>query len=326
LGSSNFVLQLDRLPLGRGLWQSTVMADPSRGDWQCPNEECYNHTNFPDSYVYGSNMNCKKCGTGKSAQRAGDWCCPNQQCVNSKNCVYGSKYQCPKCGCPKPPVGTGKDGFGKGKGAGMGKGKGKGKGKGAGMGMGMMGMMDLMRMPTRPLPALPMRNGDWHCPNAYCKNHSGSVVYSSKSTCPLCGANKPEASFMGAMRGSPYGGNEFAMYGGNEFAMYGGKEFARGKGGRPGDWNCPNPECKNHLDNVVYGSKDHCPLCATPKPETGARVARMRPGDWHCSNPDCKNHTANVVYANKTHCPLCNDPRPGLDERARSRSPRSSPF
>merc|ERR1712137_930239 len=36
--------------------------------------------------------------------------------------------------------------------------------------------------------------------------------------------------------------------------------------GKPGDWNCPNPECKNHTENFVFASKDACPLCGTPKP------------------------------------------------------------
>jgi len=292
------------------------MADPSRGDWQCPNEQCHNHVNYPNAFVYGSSMNCKKCGTGKAAQRAGDWCCPNPQCVNQKNCVYGSKSTCPKCGCPKPALG-------------MGKGMGKGKqwmpldslGKGMGMGMGMgMGGAPMQALPQRGVP--PARQGDWHCPNAGCKNHQGNVVYGSKASCPLCGTAKPPGAGMAAPFPNPYVDPPFAMGG----AM-------GGKGSRPGDWHCPNPGCKNHVGNVVYGSKDHCPLCDTPKPvgagahgmamRMGGGVA-MRPGDWHCENPNCKNHTDNVVYASKTHCPLCNSPNPALDgERLRSRSPRA---
>mmetsp|Transcript_12913 Transcript_12913/g.17415 ORF Transcript_12913/g.17415 Transcript_12913/m.17415 type:complete len:276 (+) Transcript_12913:47-874(+) len=275
------------------------MADPSRGDWQCPNEQCHNHINYPNAYVYGSSINCKKCGTGKAAQRAGDWCCPNPQCVNQKNCVYGSKSICPKCGCPKPAAGMGKGG------AWM----------PVSMGKGMGGP---------PMQALPMnggvppaRPGDWHCSNAECKNHTANVVYGSKTACPVCGTAKPVSPVMAATfvnHVNPYVG-------------------ATGFNSRPGDWNCPNPSCKNHVDNVVYGSKDHCPLCDTPKPvgagahgmamRMGGGVA-MRPGDWHCENPNCKNHTDNVVYASKTHCPLCNSPNPALDgERLRSRSPRA---
>ena len=89
-------------------WSGHPMADAARNDWQCPNTQCINHTNYPASYVYGSSVNCKKCGTGKAAQRPGDWCCPNPQCINHRNCVYGSKSMCPKCGCPRPPLSMGK--------------------------------------------------------------------------------------------------------------------------------------------------------------------------------------------------------------------------
>jgi len=274
------------------------MADVSRGDWQCPNEQCFNHTNFPNAYVYGNNVNCKKCGTGKTAQRAGDWCCPNPQCLNHKNCVYGSKAACPRCGTPKP--------------AGLG---GKGVGKGAGMGMMAIAMqphaaMGMQAGPGRSQP----REGDWHCANPECKNHTANVVYGSKTSCPICGEAKPDAPVMAAARayGNRFPGNQFA--GGQSATPM--SKFAR-----PGDWNCPNPECKNHVNNAVYGSKDHCPLCDMPKPSTGARIVGQRPGDWHCPNAYCKNHTDNIIFASKDQCPLCSTSRP-VNGRARSRSPR----
>lgn len=49
-------------------------------------------------------VNCPKCGTGKSASKPGDWCCPNPQCVNHQNTVYGSKMQCTRCGAARPPL------------------------------------------------------------------------------------------------------------------------------------------------------------------------------------------------------------------------------
>jgi len=277
------------------------MADISRGDWQCPNPQCYNHANFPNSYVYGSSVNCKKCGTGRVATRPGDWCCPNPQCVNSRNCVYGSKSVCPKCGCLKPAA-LGKGGGAEG--AGQGQpwcrpvlGKGAAGDLGALWGAGLDVALGLAR------------KGDWHCPNSACKNHTGNVVYASKTMCPLCGMAKPALPPM---------------------ALPLGNQFQNGR--RAGDWNCPNAGCKNHVENVVYASKTHCPLCSTPKPQEGATrcaaVAETRPGDWHCPNSVCKNHRANVVYASKTVCPLCQTPRPALnggDERLRSRSPRAEP-
>jgi len=291
--------------LRRPLARNTAMADIARGDWQCPNDQCYNHTNFPEAYVYGSSVNCKKCGTGRAAQRAGDWCCPNPNCINHTNCVYGSKAFCNKCGTPKPVLGGGRGGA--------------------------PAMPAPMCMPARGLGhggVAPTREGDWHCANPSCKNHTANVVYASKTSCPICGMPKPDAPVMAQAQQAF--GNRMQM--------------AVGKGARPGDWNCPNPDCKNHSGNVVYGSKEFCPLCNTPKPENVAgggvtggmgygftpqvsSVHGTRPGDWHCPNVNCKNHSANVVYGSKSHCPLCNTPNPNGDGRMRSRSPRSTmPF
>jgi len=289
-----------------------MAADLARGDWQCPNEQCYNHTNFPNAYVYGSSVNCKKCGTGRSAQRPGDWCCPNPNCINQTNCVYGSKAMCPKCGTPKPVVNGG---------------------KGGNPTPNLMAHMQAMQaMGGRGGPVAPPREGDWHCANANCKNHTGNVVYSSKTSCPLCGMAKPDSPVMASVTPQQ-------TFGGNRMQPQTQMQMAVGKGARPGDWNCPNPNCKNHMGNVVYGSKEFCPLCNTPRPENGAggaggmgygappvsSVPNTRPGDWHCPNPSCKNHTHNVVYAGKAACPLCNTPNPNGDG-VQSRNPRSMPY
>eukprot|EP00403_Amphidinium_massartii_P010603 CAMPEP_0178427404 /NCGR_PEP_ID=MMETSP0689_2-20121128/29730_1 /TAXON_ID=160604 /ORGANISM="Amphidinium massartii, Strain CS-259" /LENGTH=155 /DNA_ID=CAMNT_0020049115 /DNA_START=157 /DNA_END=624 /DNA_ORIENTATION=+ len=114
----------------------------------------------------------------------------------------------------------------------------------------------------------------------------------------------------------------------------------------PGDWHCPNPECKNHRDNVVYGSKTICPLCHTPKGDHPGMVPEQnppqqqhgqkggRPGDWQCPNPSCKNHT-NLVYGSKDVCNLCGARKPSASfkltntqdlARDRSRSPMGSNF
>mmetsp|Transcript_107027 Transcript_107027/g.284782 ORF Transcript_107027/g.284782 Transcript_107027/m.284782 type:complete len:293 (-) Transcript_107027:174-1052(-) len=288
-----------------------AQADPNRGDWQCPNEQCYNHTNYPMAYVYGSSVNCKKCGTGRAAVRPGDWCCPNPQCMNHTNCVYASKAACPKCGCPKP---TGSNG---GAGGAMGQ---KG-GMAMGMAMGGMGMNNYCVPGMPPTGVSPPRIGDWHCPVQACKNYRDNVIFSSKLSCPICGTAKPESPVMAAPAPTPVMG----MGGGNPMV----------KGARPGDWHCANPDCKNHTENVVYGSKDICPLCAMPKPVIPVTTAapprfaaltyggapprpvpNQRPGDWHCANPNCKNHTDNIVYAGKTVCPLCFTPKD--DSRVRA--------
>merc|ERR1712039_1124034 len=86
-------------------------------------------------------------------------------------------------------------------------------------------------------------------------------------------------------------------------------------------------QCKNHMGNVVFGSKEYCPLCSTPKPIDGSGIVGIRPGDWHCSNVMCKNNSGNnVVYADKNACPLCGTQKGAGDVmRDRSRSPYGMP-
>merc|ERR1711957_860483 len=157
-----------------------------------------------------------------------------------------------------------------------------------------------------------MGAGDWHCGNPECKNHTGNVVFGSKTSCPICGMEKPAVGMLPPPVPSmtPRMGMQAAP---------------GGKGSRPGDWNCPNGQCKNHMGNVVYGSKESCPLCGTQKPIDGTGIVGIRPGDWHCSNISCKNNSgSNIVYADKTSCPICLTPKGDQytePMRERSRSP-----
>jgi len=390
------------------------MAANSRvGDWQCPNNQCINHQQYPQSFVYGSKVNCPKCGTGKSATRPGDWCCPNPGCVNHQNTVYGSKPNCSRCGaerpalnargmampnaspnivgppdagarpggvpaprvgdwhCPNPtcknykdnlvfaskdfcpicgtekpappPGAPGQPGppvmhhhapppprggppdlrsWGGGKGGGGGGFGGGGFGGASCGGCGGLGPGGV----SQPRP------GDWHCSNATCKNHRDNVVYSSKSSCPICGTPKPQGGGLNApimpaprVMPPPPSAPMMGMFGGmSHGGPPNGGPGGKGKGrGQPGDWHCSNPTCKNHTDNVVYASKMVCPICSTPKPSTGILVSSTcRPGDWQCPNNSCKNHV-NGVYASKAICNLCGMPNPGAEGRPRSRSPRS---
>jgi len=343
------------------------MADASRGDWQCPNTQCINHTNYPSSYVYGSSVNCKKCGTGKTAERPGDWCCPNPQCMNNRNCVYGSKPACPKCGCPRPPLNVGKGNYG---GQAFCPPVHAGTRVPVSNGSYSAGGPYSSAYLSMPRPGAPVpRHGDWHCANPECKNHTDNVVYASKTTCPICGMAKPDDPEVPDVPAPPTSAppassrrlpmRDILLLGSNKpdiqqpppavmssqawqpQVSYGhmGAPTAKGRQTRPGDWNCTNPGCKNFADNVVYGSKTHCPLCNAPKPLSSVTPSapsgsvNVRPGDWHCPNPACKNHTYNVVYAAKPSCPLCGTLNPndaGLDagdaggvylRRARSRSP-----
>lgn len=290
------------------------MADPARGDWQCSNTECFNHTNFPASYVYGNNVNCKKCGTGKGAQRPGDWCCPNPQCMNHRNCVYGSKTSCPKCGCPKPAL------SGKGKSAEAAWCPPANNSGGSGhdhdlwerlQAISAHGGQNESSYHTQKAP----RHGDWHCPNPACKNHSSNVVYASKTICPMCGTPKPghpEEPLAPVLPATPPTISQVRL-----------PTVLRHLQQPPAvpssqEWE-QAPQEHSSWQQASYST-------SAPK----AKGREVRPGDWNCTNPGCKNFEDNVVYANKTHCPLCHTPRPlsagddggaYLRRRARSRSP-----
>lgn len=122
----------------------------------------------------------------------------------------------------------------------------------------------------------------------------------------------------------------------------GAKGFGKGKDGKeghPGDWHCPNVACKNHEHNVVFASKQACPICGAPKPMIGVGYPNKRhENDWKCPNSLCKNHT-NFVYGSKPACTICGMPNPNLDgagagfeapeggsaeERDHSRTPRGN--
>lgn len=327
-----------------------IVANVEKGDWQCMNPDCINHERWPSSFVYGSKVNCPKCGTGKTAQRVGDWNCPNTQCVNHHNCVYSSKAACQRCGTPKPLMG---------------------------------GVPGIVLGFGIPVPN--SRPGDWHCANPECKNHTKNIVFSSKTACPICGMAKPvtpqmahvfpqqhvhvqqvqvqhvqqmpQVQHMQHMPHMPHIQQlpqqvvqqvpqmqmsvppmeyqaETPLYEqlpfGENLNFTGG--LVQRVGGRPstrpGDWHCADPTCKNFSENVVFANKTHCPVCGKPKPvHSSAMVVGTRPGDWHCPNPVCKNNSQQVVYGSKTACPLCGTQKPEECEfvkRERSRSPRGT--
>lgn len=307
------------------------------GDWQCLNTSCTNHLQYPNNFVFASKVNCPKCGTGRTAQKAGDWCCPNAECINHRNTVYGSKNSCNKCGALKPGPGGARNSFG--------------------MNMAMMGQLAGMQgMQALPSGRPGARPGDWHCANPECKNHTNNSVFASKQSCPLCGMGKPAMPSLATPAPLALPSFQFGM---------GGDGKGGGKGARAGDWHCANPACKNHTENFVFANKMHCSLCNTPKPAAppsmydsgnpyanGAQAFSNgqqysnggvmsfpndgdqfmsgkggRPGDWQCPNPSCRNHS-NFVYASKAACTICGTARPtptlpqavqyGIRERSRS--------
>lgn len=64
------------------------------------------------------------------------------------------------------------------------------------------------------------------------------------------------------------------------------EEVRQRKGGKKGDWNCPNPECKNHKDNVVFANKRHCPLCGSENP--APPEAGRQKGGRSCKGDSCQ--------------------------------------
>lgn len=276
------------------------------GDWACPNRTCVNHTNtvfasklqcpkcgtpkpfpgqqqarvvqqfqqqmqmqMPVQRAFGGQMPVQHGFGGRGMHGVmqsapmmgqmhgvGDWQCPNSGCVNNSKMVFGKNPSCPKCGSPKPAAVM----------------------MGGGMMGGMMGGMHGSngagdwQCPTfdcvnhakmvfgknsscpkcgspKPAAVVPMmpggasQPGDWQCPNQDCQNHS-RMVFGKNASCPKCGVPKPI--------GGDFGGGM-------------GMGSQRG-GSHPGDWRCPNSECKNHRNNV-FAKHNNCPSCGTEKPD-----------------------------------------------------------
>merc|ERR1719277_1989890 len=94
--------------------------------------------------------------------------------------------------------------------------------------------------------------GDWQCPNAACMNHS-KMVFAKNASCPKCGAPKPTGlPNLAALAGlGGMGMNMMSMPGmGAVMGMGGGLPPKQRGGSNPGDWRCPNTDCKNHRNHV----------------------------------------------------------------------------
>lgn len=262
------------------------------GDWICPN--C-------GDLVFARNDNCRKCGSprtggygkGKGAsayapikgaskgfpvhgsapyptskptaqvQMQGDWICPA-----CGDLVFGRNDACRRCGSPR--AGTTSWGKGGAGGKAMNQammqrtfasilasfGKGDGKSKGGKDG-------------GKP--------GDWTCPNC------GDLVFARNDACRQCGTEKPAFASNGqGMKAGDWlcpacGDMQFAR---NEACRQCGtpkpaddgssaypeaslfeKKKGGGKGGKPGDWNCPN------CNDLQFARNSECRKCGTPKPE-----------------------------------------------------------
>lgn len=233
-----------------------VVGGDNPDDWQCPNQDCMNHTKM----VFAKHSACPACGTARNAKQPGDWQCPNVNCVNNRNTVFASKVSCPKCGSLRPTRGVG----GRAQPmplpvmmnhrvrmhqpvmSHMGFRGGNFANTQFAMPMAMVQMP--MRMPRMAQVQVPPSGNpmDWRCPSRDCVNNR-RMVFAKHESCPQCGTPKP----VGGSTGS----------------------IGRGGGGsNPADWQCPNQDCLNHK-NKVFAKHSSCPSCGSPAP---ARSGRSR--------------------------------------------------
>merc|ERR1719188_2304068 len=106
-------------------------------------------------------MNLGGMASQAQPERPGDWQCPNASCLNHHKMVFGKNASCPKCGAPKPAMGSSL--------------------MGGALGALIQGILPGVNLGgAAPAPA-PMKSrggsnpGDWRCPNTDCMNHRSLV-------------------------------------------------------------------------------------------------------------------------------------------------------
>eukprot|EP00448_Togula_jolla_P009476 CAMPEP_0170617102 /NCGR_PEP_ID=MMETSP0224-20130122/26228_1 /TAXON_ID=285029 /ORGANISM="Togula jolla, Strain CCCM 725" /LENGTH=292 /DNA_ID=CAMNT_0010942951 /DNA_START=42 /DNA_END=916 /DNA_ORIENTATION=- len=203
-----------------------------------------------------------------------------------------------------------------------------------------------------------VRAGDWRCPELACPNNK-AYVFAKNGHCPKCGSPKPDVDVQdevqqrlrdafSALQGvDSLLGRAGKEAEGLEESMRGLRSLMRGLGSNnnnnnnnnslgsdvppwvnPGDWRCPNEDCKNHK-SFVFASKIVCPECFAAKPaahllstskeqwgdprrsavaytsgisSTSSHALEGKwspppwvgPTDWACPNLECKNNRAFV--------------------------------
>jgi hypothetical protein len=124
----------------------------------------------------------------------------------------------------------------------------------------------LAGQPVPPTPTPPDDNGappiqfsgDWHCPTPSCPNAFPNICFGSSPglRCNRCGTPKPAAATA-------------ANHSGGSSAVPPKPDFGLFIPGKPGDWQCPNTQCRNHQSPGCFASTPRCKECGSPRPGYG---------------------------------------------------------
>jgi len=288
-------------------------------DWICPN--CGDHQ-------FAKNIACRLCRTPKPVTavrggnnqglRPGDWNCP--ECGDLQ---FERNQVCRKCGCPKtalpppslppnrsqalPPPSLPPN---RAQASGV---PFAASGRGSAVGLDdwicsncgdhQFARNLACRKCAAPRPTTSTNNqvskiGDWICPNPACRD----VQFERNLMCRRCSTPKPQAAGLQAR----------PLYGGSKglplYSAPGRPVFQSISALRPGDWTCPNPECKD----IQFERNTNCRLCGTPRPPVASNKQVFKNGDWFCPNPECKD----IQFERNTHCRQCGTAKPPDDQLA----------
>uniref|UniRef100_A0A7S4QLW0 RanBP2-type domain-containing protein n=1 Tax=Alexandrium monilatum TaxID=311494 RepID=A0A7S4QLW0_9DINO len=302
-------------------------------DWLC--QSCGDHQ-------FARNTACRKCGAPKPTRgsngqvgKAGDWICPNPQC---KDLQFERNTACRRCGTPKPaaPEPAAGAGLGQAPGAALALAQApplalagvaaapavrvvpgamapEGDWICANCGDHQFARNLACRKCSAPKPVLSTNRqaakmGDWICPNPQCRD----VQFEKNQACRRCGTAKPAGVAPAPVRGQalPPGYALHPVVAGH------------GRMLRPGDWTCPNPQCRD----VQFERNEKCRLCGTAKPHVSTNKQVFKAGDWICPNPAC----GDVQFERNAVCRQCGTAKPSGPadgtRSGRSRSPvRAAP-
>ncbi|KAI9202022.1 uncharacterized protein BJ171DRAFT_516334 [Polychytrium aggregatum] len=158
-----------------------------------------------------------------------------------------------------------------------------------------------------------LKPGDWVC--SACNYHN----FASRRSCFKCYAPSTNASLSpgpGAGSGGPPGDSGYYNSPAGDRGGYPG-------GLKPGDWYCPNSNCK--FQN--FASRTECMRCRSPRPgyqgppggRQGGVSHKILPGDWICQQCNLNN------FASRRNCMQCGGPNTGILAKPNAVASRSRP-